>query len=69
MKIMEALESQNLMLMKGNRWLVLNRGTFAVFEHHARKATDTQLYVGLDEDAAVKILVEGKPGSANENES
>ena len=59
MKIMEALASKNLMLVNGNRWLVLRKGAFIVFEHHMRKVTDTQLYQGENEDTAVQFLLEG----------
>jgi hypothetical protein len=68
MKIMEALATKNLMLVNGNRWLVLRETTFTVFEHHFHKVTDSQLYSGTDEESAVKILLEGLPQiPANEN--
>jgi hypothetical protein len=63
MKILEALEEKNVMLVNGNRWLVLNNGTYKVFEHKFRKVTDVEIYSGDSEEAAVKFLVEGVPGS------
>ena len=59
MKIMEALASKNLMLVNGNRWLVMNDGIFTVFEHRFRKVTDVQLFSGEDEESAVRFLIEG----------
>ena len=60
MKILEALASKNLMLVSGNRWLVLRNGSFTVFEHKFRKVTDVQIYTGTDEDIAVRYLIEGE---------
>ena len=60
MKIMEALEQKNMMLVNGNRWLVLRDGTFTVFEHRFRKVTDVQIYHGSDEEEAVRFLIEGE---------
>ncbi len=59
MKIIEALETKNAMVVNGNRWLVFHKGLFTVFEHRFRKVTDVQLYQGPDEDTAVKFLIEG----------
>ena len=56
MKIIDALETCNCMLVNGNRWLVLKNGVFVVFEHHLRKATDEKIYSGADEEAAVEAL-------------
>lgn len=68
MKILEALASKNLMVVNGNRWLVLRNGSFTVFEHKFRKVTDIQIYSGVDEEAAVKFLIEGdSAGSSTEN--
>lgn len=61
MKILEALENKNIMLVNGNRWLVLKNGRFTVFEHRFRKVTDVQIFTGEDEDSAVKVLLEGLP--------
>jgi hypothetical protein len=66
MKIMEALAGKNLMLVNGNRWLVLRNGTFTVFEHKFRKVTDVQLYSGTEEETAVRFLVEGAPEAASD---
>ena len=67
MKILEALASKNLMVVNGNRWLVLRGGTFTVFEHKFRKVTDVQIYSGADEETAVKFLIEGdSAGSSTE---
>ncbi len=63
MKILEALEEKNVMLVNGNRWLVLNNGSFKVFEHKFRKVTDVEIYSGESEEVAVKFLVEGSPSS------
>lgn len=60
MKIMEALEGKNIMLVNGNRWMVLRDGVFTVFEHRFRKVTDTQIYHGSDEEEAVRFLIEGE---------
>lgn len=59
MKILEALETKNMMLVSGNRWLILRNGAYTVFEHRFRKVTDVQLYQGPDEETAVKFLLEG----------
>ncbi len=64
MKIMEALANKNLMLVNGNRWLVLHNGLYTVFEHHLKKVTDKQLYQGADEETAVQALLEGLPAAA-----
>ena len=64
MKIMDALATKNLMLVNGNRWLVLRNGLFTVFEHHLKKVTDKQIYQGEDEETAVQMLLEGLPNSA-----
>ena len=63
MKILEALEERNVMLVNGNRWLVLNNGIYKVFEHKFRKVTDVEIYTGESEEAAVRLLVEGSPES------
>lgn len=63
MKILEALEEKNVMLVNGNRWLVLNSGIFKVFEHRFRKVTDVEIYSGDNEETAVQILIEGAPES------
>jgi hypothetical protein len=67
MKIMEALETQNTMLVKGNRWLAVKKGVFTVFERHVRKATDTILYSGTDEDVAIEFLVSKESHSSLKN--
>lgn len=63
MKILEAMEEKNVMLVNGNRWLVLNNGTFKVFEHKFRKVTDVEIYSGESEETALIFLVEGVSGS------
>ena len=60
MKIMEAITTQNIKLLFGNRWLILEDGTFYVFEHKFRKVTDAIIYKGQDEDTAVRFLIEGQ---------
>ncbi len=69
MKIMEALASKNLMLVNGNRWLVLRKGAFMVFEHRMRKVTDTRLYQGENEDTAVQFLLEGNEPIKSQNQA
>lgn len=69
MNIMEALASKNLMLVNGNRWLVMNDGSYTVFEHRFRKVTDLQLYSGVDEETAVRFLIEGNPKSSEQDQA
>jgi len=69
MKIMEALASKNLMLVNGNRWLVMNDGIYTVFEHRFRKVTDLQLFSGVDEETAVQFLIEGNPKSSEQDQA
>ena len=67
MKILQALETKNLMLVNGNRWLIFRNGVYTVFEHRFRKVTDTRLYQGAEEETAVKFLIEGdSAGSSTE---
>ena len=59
MKIMEALAEKNIKLLFGNRWLILENGVYHVFEHKFRKVTDTEIYSGVEEETAVRLLLEG----------
>lgn len=59
MRVMDALAQKNIKLLFGNRWMILESGVFHVFEHRFRKVTDTEIYTGVDEEIAVKHLLEG----------
>jgi len=59
MNIKQALSEKNLMLVNGNRWLVLKNEIYTVFEHRYRKVTDAMIYAGPDEETAVKFLISG----------
>jgi len=63
MKILEALAKKNIKVLFGNRWLIQEIGIYHVFEHKFRKVTDTEIYSGVDEDTAVKHLLEGSGNS------
>jgi hypothetical protein len=60
MKIMEALTKETLKLVYSNRWLVLEKGIFYVFEQKFRKATALKIFKGADEEIAVRFLIEGR---------
>lgn len=60
MKIMEALAEKNIKILFGNRWLIQENGIFHVFEHKFRKVTDSEIYDGVEEEIAVKFLLEGR---------
>jgi len=59
MRIMEALETKNIKILFNNRWLILEKGIFHVFEHKLRKVTDIEIYSGASEETAVRFLIEG----------
>jgi hypothetical protein len=56
---MEALETKNIKILFSNRWLILEKGNYHVFEHKLRKVTDIEIYSGTSEETAVQFLIDG----------
>lgn len=63
MRIMEALAIKNIKILFSNRWLILEKDTYHVFEHKFRKVTDAEIYTGTSEETAVMVLIEGSENS------
>ena len=63
MRVMEALATNNIKLLYGNRWLILEKDIYHVFEHKFRKITDTEIYTGTSEETAIRFLTEGSENS------
>ncbi len=60
MNIYEALETLNVRVATGYRWLILNEGgLWIVYERLPYAKKTTLLYEGTDESAACQALLEG----------
>ena len=63
MRVMEALATKNIKLLYGNRWLILEKDIYHVFEQKFRKVTDAEIYTGTSEETAIRFLTEGSENS------
>lgn len=57
MKILEALEKENIRLSNGDKWLIIDEGEFIVHQKKNGKKTVKTVYKGTSEEEAIKNLL------------